>query len=205
MAISVNWATQVIFVPKADLVLISGTQYSWDVDAFRLELKALEASEEGMPFVDTHRHITQYTIAGFTYARAVEIINGYTVEFEDGQYTVISSGANHNTADVKVENQVSLVTQNSAGLVVVEATVSADDIAESVLIRGSYMKRDNISYDSNGFPISGRERLFPTKALADAATYGGVGEGETDTYTIAATPEGTFPNSPRTFDRIRDA
>jgi len=227
VAITVNWATKVIFVPKADMPLISGTKYSLDIDVFRLALKSLEASEEGMPFVDTHKHVTEITVAGVTYARFIEIINGYTVEFEDGQYTVIASGANHNVADVVVENQVSLVTQNSAGLTtpltvtdVASAVwselmagysgitgsagaaqlvpLSAAAISEEVHKRSRYTKRDNINYDGNGFLINARERWFPTKADAVAGT------NATDTFTVTATPDGVEILSPATFDKIRD-
>ena len=119
MAVSIDWSTKVITVPKADTTLVDAGPpeiRSYDVDAFRLELKGLEAGEEGMPFDDTHQHFTERTLSGFTYARIFEVINGYTVEFEDGQYVVTLSGANHNIADVRVANQVSIVTQNSAGL-----------------------------------------------------------------------------------------
>lgn len=118
MAISINWATKVIFVPKADLTPVSATVYELDVNTFRLALKNIEDSEEGAVFPDTHDHATEATLSGVTYARRLQIINGYTVEFEDGQYTVNCVGANHNLADVKVQNQVSLIIGNSAGLVV---------------------------------------------------------------------------------------
>lgn len=118
MALSINWATKVITVPQADLTLISGSLYELDVDAFRLELKDIEDSEVGMSFPDTHRHNTQVTLSGVTYARTFEIINGYTVTFENGSYTVRCVGANHNLADVKNVNSVSLIIGNSAGLVV---------------------------------------------------------------------------------------
>lgn len=119
MAISINWGTQVIYVPKADLTLIQPSPEirQIDLDWFRYQLKALEESEEGMPFLDTHNHNTEVELAGLTYARIVEIINGYTVEFEDGQYTVNCVGANHNLSDVKVANQVSLIVNNAAGLI----------------------------------------------------------------------------------------
>lgn len=118
MALSIDWATKVITVPQADLTLISGSLYELDVDAFRLELKDIEDSEEGMAFPDTHRHNTEVTLSGVTYARTFEIINGYTVTFENGSYTVRCVGANHNLADVKNVNSVSLIIGNSAGLVV---------------------------------------------------------------------------------------
>lgn len=120
MAISINWGTQVITIPRADLTHISGSLYELDVDAFRLALKDLEDSEDGMSFPDTHRHNTEVTLSGVTYARTVEIINGYTVTFEDvgSPYTVRCAGANHNIGDVKTINQVSLLIGNSAGLIV---------------------------------------------------------------------------------------
>jgi hypothetical protein len=117
MAISINWATKVIFVPQADLTFISGVLYEHDVNAFRLALKSIEDSEDGMVFLDTHRHNTEVVLSGITYSRFFEIINGYTVEYEDGQYVVNCVGANHNLADVKVANQVSLIIGNSAGLI----------------------------------------------------------------------------------------
>jgi hypothetical protein len=119
MAISIDWLSRVIFVPQADLTPLGGGVYELDVNAFRLSLKSIEASEIGMPFPETHRHNTQVSLAGATYARTMEIINGYTVEFEDGQYTVVCSGANHNIGDVKVVNSVSLIIGNAAGLIVV--------------------------------------------------------------------------------------
>lgn len=118
MPISITWGTKVIYVPQNYLTFISGVLYELDVDQFRLDLKDLEDNEEGMPFLDTHRHISEATLSGVTYARLVEIINGYTVQFEDGQYVVRCVGANHNLADVKVANQVSLIIGNAAGLIV---------------------------------------------------------------------------------------
>ncbi len=123
MSVSINWATKVITIPQADLTLISGSLYELDVDAFRLELKSIEDSEEGMAFPQTHNHNTQVTLSGVTYARTFEIINGYTITFEDvgSPYTVRCVGANHNIADVKNVNQVSLIIGNSAGLIVVDS------------------------------------------------------------------------------------
>lgn len=119
MATTINWSTKIISVPQADLTNLGGGIYELDVDAFRLELKDLEDSEAGMPYDKTHNHSTEVTLSGVTYARLFEIINGYTVEFEDGQYTVKCVGANHNLGDVKVVNQVSLLIGNSAGLITV--------------------------------------------------------------------------------------
>jgi hypothetical protein len=121
VAVSIDWGnTYVIYIPQSDLTDLGGGFYELDVDWFRKELKDLEDDVEGMPFPDTHVHNTEVVLSGVTYARFVEIIPPYTVEFENGIYTVIAVGANHNIADVKVPNSVSLITQNSAGLIKVD-------------------------------------------------------------------------------------
>lgn len=119
MAISVNWGTKVITIPQADLTNLGGGIYELDTDAFRLELKDLEDSELGIPMLDTHRHNAPVTLAGATYAQIFEIINGYTVTFEDGQYAVNLVGSNNNISEVTNVNQVSIRSFNSAGLQVV--------------------------------------------------------------------------------------
>lgn len=119
MAISINWATQVINVPKTDTQLVQSSPTEireLDIDSFRLDLKDLEDDEEGIPFLDTHSHNPPVTVGGVTLARVVEIINGYTVTFEDGAYAVNLVGANSNIADVTNVNQVSVRSANSAGL-----------------------------------------------------------------------------------------
>lgn len=119
MAITIRWLDQTIQVPRADMPVVQASpeRRALDLDAFRLELKEIEGSEEGMPHLDTHEHTTTKVLAGVTYARFVEIINGYTVEFEDGQYGVVASGANSNLFDVVVDNQVNFLGNNSAGLI----------------------------------------------------------------------------------------
>jgi hypothetical protein len=118
MAISINWATKVIYVPKADMTLIQPSPEirQLDLDQFRLTLKDLEDDAEGMTFLDTHRHVAPVSLGGVTLARIVEIINGYTVTFEDDQYAVNLIGANSNVGTVANVNQVSIRSFNSAGL-----------------------------------------------------------------------------------------
>ncbi len=142
MTISINWSTKVISVPQADLTLVSGTLYELDVDAFRLALKNIEDGEEGMAFPDTHRHNTAVTLSGVTYARTFEVINGYTITFEDTgtPYTVRMTGANHNIADVtNYTSEVSLIVGNSAGLIAVSggggSYPTAAEIAAEVLLQ----------------------------------------------------------------------
>lgn len=120
MSLSVNWATKIITVPQSYLAPLGGSYYELDVDKFRLDLKDLEDNELGMVFPDTHRHNTEVTMGGITLARTVEIINGYTVTFQDGQYVVTLTGANNNILNVINFNQVSIQSSNTAGLIVKE-------------------------------------------------------------------------------------
>ena len=116
MAISIAWNTKIISVPKDYLSLVTGEIYMLDINIFRKDLKALEASETGMVYPDTHSHVIPITVSGTTLARVIEIINGYTITFEDGQYAVNLDGGNNNIADVTNVNQVSVRPNNSAGL-----------------------------------------------------------------------------------------
>lgn len=136
MAVSIDPATKVITVPQADLTLVSGTLYTYDTDAFRLELKDWEDSELGMPHPDTHSHNTEVTIAGVTYARFIEIINGYSVTFENGSYSVKLEGSNNNIWDIQNgilnQNTVQVIPTNSAGLITVTSGsgVTASDVTD---------------------------------------------------------------------------
>lgn len=125
MAITIDWGARIIYVPKADMTLIQSSPVEireLDLEAFRLVLKDLEDSVEGMCYPDTHSHNTEVELAGITYARMITIINGYTVTFEDGQYCVNAVGANCNLMDVTNHNQVSIRANNSAGLIAVPAS-----------------------------------------------------------------------------------
>ena len=67
----------------------------------------------------THNHNTEVTLGGVTLARVVEIVNGYVVTFEDGQYAVNIVGGNSNVGDRVTLNQVSIRSANSTGLQIV--------------------------------------------------------------------------------------
>jgi len=133
--ISIDWGTKVISVPQDYLNPLGGGVYGFDLDVFRLDLKDLEDDEEGMPFPDTHRHNTEVTLSGVTYARTVEIINGYVITFETGAYQILCSGANHNVADV-FTNLIgpSIIVNNAAGLIVHESGVSGLTAEESAAL-----------------------------------------------------------------------
>lgn len=136
MAISVDWMTKVITVPQSYCTLVSGTLYELDTNQFRLDLKDLEDGEEGMIFLETHRHNTTVTVAGTTFARTIEIINGYSVVFTPSSaWSVRLAGSNNNIFDVQngilVQNQVQVIPTNSAGLIV-GAGANPDDVAVAV-------------------------------------------------------------------------
>src|SRR3989344_2195179 len=118
MAITIDWATKIIHIPKEDTTLVSPSPFEvreLNVNTFRLRLKDLEDDAEGITFLITHVHSTIVTVGGATFARLIEIINCYTVTFEDGPYTVNLVGANSNIAEVTNLNTVSVRTANGAG------------------------------------------------------------------------------------------
>ena len=118
--ITIDWGNKIIYVPKIFTTLVQSTPIEirqLSINDFRLELKELEWTVEGMAHLRTHNHNTEVLLGGITYARVVEIINGYTVTFEDGAYAVNLIGANSNIGDVVNLNQVSVRSANAAGLI----------------------------------------------------------------------------------------
>lgn len=143
MAISLDPATKLISVPQADLTLVSGTLYSLDTNQFRNDVMALLASESYIWMDDAFQHNTEVTVAGTTFARTIEFINGYSIKFEDtgGQYSVRLEGSNNNIFDVEngiltPTSLVTIISTNSAGLIKNEAQsigqADLDNIADAV-------------------------------------------------------------------------
>ena len=119
--VTINWVTKVITIEKDYLTPTAKPNiFDLDTNVFRLDLKSLEASEDGMSYLDTHQHNTEVPLGGIIYARVIEIINGYTITFENGFYGVNLLGSNNNIADVLNLNYVSIRTNNAAGLIVVQ-------------------------------------------------------------------------------------
>lgn len=140
MAITIDWPTGIISVPQADITFISGTLYELDTDWFRLQLRALEASENGIPWPPTHTRKDSTAVAGTTIAQVVEIVNGYSVQFTpDSQWTVRLVGSNNNIFDVEngilVQNQVQVIPSNSAGLIVTTTGSGLDAGQDTKLTR----------------------------------------------------------------------
>jgi len=125
VAISINFTTKVISVPQADMTLVSGTFFRLPTETlFRTDVNALMDDEEGIVFDTPINHNTEVTIAGVTFARFIELINGYSVQMTpNSQFTVELTESNNNLHDVVagalVQNQVQVLTTNSAGLITV--------------------------------------------------------------------------------------
>jgi hypothetical protein len=120
MAISIDWDTKVINIPQSFLTpAAAADSYYLDTNEFRIALRDIEDDEEGVVFPKTHNHNTKVTLSGIEYARIIEIINGYTVTFENtgSPYRVFLLGSNNNILDVTNLNNVSVAPSNSAGLV----------------------------------------------------------------------------------------
>ncbi len=138
MAISIDWGTKVIFVPKDDMALVQTVPFeirSLDINEFRLALRELEYSEDGMLYEPTHNHNTPVSIGGTSLARVIEIINGYTIVFENGSYVAQVINGNSNIGDVVNLNTVSVRTSNSAGLIVSEGASTDWSTIEKAQIR----------------------------------------------------------------------
>lgn len=170
MAVTIDWGTRIIYVPRNDLTLVQTVPSeirSMDLNWFRVQLKNLEDSEVGMIYPDTHKHNSEVSLGGLTYARVIEMINDFTITFEDGQYAVNLIGANSNIGDKVNVNQVSVRSNNSAGMTSAPALEYA-----------SYNNCVTIdvfsSYSGTDYPIGTLQK--PVNNLVDAifiATYRG--------------------------------
>ncbi len=156
MAISINWATRVIYVPKVDTTLLQSAPIEireLNIDIFRLALKDLEDSEAGMMFPDTHVHYPGVTVGGVTLAMVINIINDYTITFEDGQYAVNLVGANSNVGDRINVNQVSVRSANSAGLTNNGTIELIRKLLQNRLELAEGFSNNWVLYDDNGVDI----------------------------------------------------
>ena len=119
MTYAVNWSTRVITIPKADTIFVSSPPEirSLSVTTLWQNLIDLQDDEAGLPHPDIVLNTPPLTVAGVTLARVVQVINGYTITFEDGLWSVNILGGNSNLSDVVNKNQVGMNTGNSAGFV----------------------------------------------------------------------------------------
>lgn len=141
--------------------------YALDIDVFRLALKDKEDSIEGMVFESTHTHNTEVPLGNLVLSRVVQLINGYTVTFEDGQYAVDLVGANSNIGDKVNLNQVSVRSYNSGGLITVTSGsgVTPQDVLD---IATAVWKQPTTNSDAGTFGE------FITKRVLSLAKYIGL-------------------------------
>lgn len=133
MTYSVDWAARIITIPKTDTVFVSSPPEvrSLDVTTLWQNLIDIQDDEAGVPHPDIVRNTPPLTVAGVTLARVLEVVNGYTITFEDGLWSVNIVGGNSNLADVVNKNQVGMNTGNSAGFVQ-GAGADPADVADAV-------------------------------------------------------------------------
>ncbi len=137
MAISINQSTRLISIPQADLTLVSGALYTLDSNQFRNDVMSILDDATHIWLPDAFRHNTEVTVAGTTYARTIEFINSFSIQFEDtgSAYTVRIEGSNNNIFDAEngiliPTDKVTVIPTNSAGLVVTETGASQQSLME---------------------------------------------------------------------------
>lgn len=157
----INWATKVITVYRTDsfMSLAAASLYDMDTNAFRLALGAALAAQDGVPFPDILHHNSEVTLGGVTYAQTIEVINGYTITFDNGSYSVNLVGSNNNIADVTNVNSVSVRTNNSGGL------ITTKEIRYAAY--QGFVHLDPASTNS-GFGYPAGTAQFPVNNLSDA-------------------------------------
>lgn len=168
MALSVDWTNRIINIPRADMALIQANPTEIReqslVTLFNL-LREQEASDIGVLYPSILEYTKPLSLGGVTLAPAVNIINNYTLTFEDGQYAVNLVGANSNVADKVNVNQVSVRSANSAGLV---QTREIEQAAFGNMIAIN----QTAGYSGTSYPIGTLQR--PCNNLADAKFIAGL-------------------------------
>lgn len=162
--VTIDWGTKVIFIPTFFMVKIQSVPsavYQLDLNDLWLALKDLEDSENGMMFPDTHIRNASVSVSGAVLAPVIEIINGYSVTFEEltVPYRVNAVGANSNIGEKQNVNTVSLSTSNSAGLQDLNSLQAAS-------FGGEVTIDVNSSFTGTTFPTGTRSN--PVNNLADA-------------------------------------
>lgn len=113
MPLQLDWPTKVITVPLSELTFVSGTRYTITVDYWFQLLREANYTEEGIVFDTMYSNIPPTTST----PRIVEVINGYTAQFENGLYSVEFINGNTNYRDIEIKNNVSVGTNNTTGFI----------------------------------------------------------------------------------------
>lgn len=161
--ILVDWGTRTIIIPRQSMLLLQTTPIEvrqLDLTTFHEKLRALEDDASGIAFTPTHTYKGPTEISGVILAQVVEILEPYTITFEDGQYAVNVTGGNSNVADRVNINNVGVRTANSAGLQDLTSLQAASFSGGSVAVD------INSQYSGTIFPVG--TRGYPVNNLIDA-------------------------------------
>lgn len=165
MAITIDWATYTINIPRADMLLLQTNPIEvrqLDLTTFHETLRDIEDDPAGMPQPVTHNYSGPTSISGVILAQVIEILDPYTITFEDGQYAVNVVGGNSNVADKVNINNVGVRTANSAGLQDLTSLQAASFAGGSVAVDITSQ------YAGTIFPIG--TRGYPVNNMNDAIT-----------------------------------
>jgi len=117
--VTVIWDKREIFVPKSYMIQVQTTPseiWQLSIPVFKNTLGDLLDDAEGVIYPDIFKFNPTTDVGGVMLAPVVEILDPYTITFEDGQYAVNLVGANSNIADRVNVNNVSVRSSNSVGL-----------------------------------------------------------------------------------------
>ena len=120
MAYAVDWVNKIITIHKADMTQVEVSPYEiyeLSLEDFWETIHDLQDNIVAMPFIEIMDNTPPAILGTTTFARTLQIINGWKILFENDDYLVDIVDGNSNLAQNTVRNQVSVYTNNSAGLI----------------------------------------------------------------------------------------
>ena len=161
-------------MPESYLVLVGGTLYDLDTNKFRIDVITLLSDQYHIWMPDAFEHATLATIVGTDLARRIQLINNYSIEFEDGRYSVRLIGSNNNFFDVAggflVQNSVQVIPGNSAGLVQSSVSGLTREESEQLKLSSEIMTCDQFFNKETGvlhyYRRGTTEDIIPPKIVA---------------------------------------
>lgn len=135
MPLSCNWPTKVITIPLSELTLVSGTYYTLDVTYYFQLLRELNGSAEGISqTIGAPLYFNTSPTTGTP--RIVDVINGFTIQFENLQISVDFKNGNTNWRVVEIRNDVSIGTDNVAAAVTPDLSELSTELWNTLLEGG---------------------------------------------------------------------
>lgn len=166
--------------------------YDWSDDTFKLYGSVIQI-HEALSLIDNTASPGLYRLNTTNHARG----------FDTNKITNLLAG--ENTLEVTVLQ----VTENDAAGLPTGFELKIGNFLDTLLRIVALQKEnyfiDQTNYNTEGLLLSGRIRLFRTKAEVLAATDGGVGEGEFATYTLVSTPVAGKPERADVVTSVRDS